>query len=92
MQVLSGQLEGTLFDVGAARALERAQETSLPGALCLHCLQGKAFPADGQEKSARDAAVVARKASRVLRSLPSRASHCLAFSVYSQRVETGNQV
>ena len=63
VQVVSGQLEGTMFDVSAAKALEKEEDD---------ILQGKSPRAGGEKDSARDAAQAARTASRVLQSLPSK--------------------
>ena len=64
LQVVSGQLEGTMFDMKAARKLEEEEEDQR---------QGKPVQRDTKE-DAREAAVAARTASRVLQSLPSKVS------------------
>lgn len=63
MQVVSGQLEGTMFDKEAARELEQEEDDAL---------QGKSPKIADSKDNARDAAQAARTASRVLQTLPSR--------------------
>ena len=65
LQVVSGQLEGTMFDVEAAQDLLEGSKGKPP-------LAQKLSGGDDDKQSAKKAALAARSASRTLQSLPSK--------------------
>lgn len=78
VQVVSGQLEGTVFDKKAAKALEKEEED---------VVQGRSPRAASGKDNARDAAQAARTASRVLQSLSSQVIHIIhQFWITSSRL------
>ena len=71
MQVVSGQLEGTMFDKKAAKRLEQEEEEK----------KHTKVPVDESKDNAREAALAARSASRVLQTLSTKASLYLSLYV-----------
>lgn len=73
--MVSGQLEGTLFDVETAQQVSVDTKGKPPLPDKAHGESGGKSGGDGNVTSARDAAQAARNASRVLQSLPSKVFH-----------------